>query len=613
MSGTQGNNFASSNRVSIRYIAETNWGVVPAAGTSRELRYTSSSLAVKKGTTESTEIRDDRMISNIVQTDMSAGGDFKFEFSAGSQDDFFQAFLMGTWTRPMGFDMFASETISWGTPSVIYIQGGDNTALYVTGRRIKTEGFHNQTNNGYHQVASSLYNAVLNRTEVTVTTAAGVPEADVRTAKLLDANDVLVMGNTTIRAGTAGASAFDSNGSNAFASAIAAGQLQIGQNIFVDGLGFASGTITVAPAVLPTAGDTLVLTDGTDNDGSVYSATLVAGSSYVIDPSEAVTAANIAAAINALRYAAEPVMLSASVAGTVITVRNLGASGGSMTAPVNTGASLTVAPFAGGQSSARGFFTVTGVSDDVLLVTPNPGTNANAGALGVTVKGSMLRNPSTGTSIVTQSFDIETEFNDIGKYLVATGQRVSDFDLDISATKICTGSFTFMGKQQNSLLTPVLALAPYVVLPTTTTEVMNGTTNVGDILKNSVSIATAVQQITMKGNANLRAQQAVSSKYPVGIGTGRFALSGTIVAYFEDMVLYSNFLNHDTVSLSFPMTDEDDQTYIFTIPAAKITSDPISPEGMDQDIMEKMDWMAQRDPLTACMMQMDRFSSVAPV
>ena len=107
-------------------------------------------------------------------------------------------------------------------------------------------------------------------------------------------------------------------------------------------------------------------------------------------------------------------------------------------------------------------------------------------------------------------------------------------------------------------------------------------------------------------------QRAVGEKFPAGIGYGRFNLSGTIEAYFEDFTFYDAFIGHDTISLGFSMEDVDHYKYYFTIPAIKITSDPIAPGGIDQDVMESMEWEAQRDPVLNTMFMIDRFSSVWP-
>ena len=149
--------FADSNRASIRYIPESisAWGETPATGRSRLMRFTSSTLMGTKETTVSEELRADRMVSSVPEVQAGSEGEINFELSAGSQDDFLQAFLLGFWTRPMTFDYFKGLNVSWSANNTIRITGGDYTGYFDAGRRIKTEGFKTATNNGYFQIASA--------------------------------------------------------------------------------------------------------------------------------------------------------------------------------------------------------------------------------------------------------------------------------------------------------------------------------------------------------------------------------------------------------------------------------------------------------------------------
>ena len=148
--------FADSNRASIRYIPESisAWGETPATGRSRLMRFTSSTLTGTKETTVSEELRADRMVSSVPEVQAGSEGEINFELSAGSQDDFLQAFLLGFWTRPMTFDFFKGLTVSWTANNKIQLTGGDFTGYFDVGRRIKTEGFKTAVNNGYFQIAS---------------------------------------------------------------------------------------------------------------------------------------------------------------------------------------------------------------------------------------------------------------------------------------------------------------------------------------------------------------------------------------------------------------------------------------------------------------------------
>ena len=221
----------------------------------------------------------------------------------------------------------------------------------------------------------------------------------------------------------------------------------------------------------------------------------------------------------------------------------------------------------------------------------------------------MLRNPGNFADIVQRKYTIETAFNDVGQYMVQDGMVPGMFSLEVAAGAIVTGTIGFQGRATNMVQTSVLSNpAVYDVLDATPGEVVNATTNVGAIEKDGVVTTAAIQTISISGEANLRQQAAVGSKFARGIGAGRFNLTGSLTVYFEDESMYTDFINHATVSLSFPITDLDGQTYVFSLPSIKLSADEIAPGGIDQDVFDNIEWTAFRDPVTQCMLQVDRFS-----
>ena len=441
---------------------------------------------------------------------------------------------------------------------------------------------------------------------MTVSTATA--ETGSHATSLVDANDVIVLKNTTIRAGTAGASTFDSNGGNAFAAAIAAGQLNAGQKIFVDGLGIETGTVTFTSQ--PNSGSKVSVSDGLKTmvfqfGGSFSNAVVGVDLGSGADG----TADNFAAKINE-KLVAGDLDVCATVSGHVVTIKNLLRTGGAIVEVTDVGGAITVVNFTGGDSTLHGVYTLVSATDDVLTVTPQPSTYANGAAHAVTIKGSMLRNPSAAADITPQSYTIETGFEDVSTFWLTDGLRVSTFSYDIAANAILKGSFGFMGRSTTRQGVTKLGLTPYTPLDTTATPVANATVNVGAIKINGDTLSTAVQSITLSGTNNLRDQNAVGNKFPAGIGAGRMELTGNLVAYFADGTLWDKFVEHDTVSIEFYIEEVLGSHYEYTVPAVNFTTDTVNPAGGNQDVMENMAWAAKRDPLTECEMQVDRFSSV---
>lgn len=584
--------FADANRASIRVIEETTWGTTPSSGATREVRLTSSSLSASKETVTSDELRADRMVSAITEVSAMSEGDINFEHSAGAQDEFLAAFVMGAWTRPMSRDFFKGQTIAVTGNNEITISGKDVSAYLEGGHRIKLEGFENAENNGYFSISGVV--GAGSDTVITLVESTLVVESGSVRGRLYDANDVVVLNNTSIEATATGF-----GGTGAFTSAISAGQLKVGQKVFVEGLGFETGTITASDVLSALV---VTISDGTN------SAQLTAGTDYAVGVDAATDAAALAAAINAQRVkTVGAVNVKATASAGTVTVTNLNVTGGSLTedtADVNG----TVADFAGGVAGARGFFTITSLTNDAMTTSPAPGGVVAAGAP-VTIKGSMLRNPGNVDEIVQRKFTIETAFNDVSQYMVQDGMVPGTFSLEVATGAIITGTIGFQGRATQLRQTTLLGDGgTYDVLGSQTGEVMNATTNVGELEKNGETFGASIQSLSISGEANLRQQSAVGSKFAKGIGAGRFNLTGSMTVYFEDEQLFNDFLNHETVSLSFSVTDLDGQSEIFTIPAIKFSQDQIAPGGIDQDVFDNVEWTAFRDATTECMIQVDRFS-----
>lgn len=89
---------ASSNRVAIRYVLESAFGVTPTTGNPNNLRITGESLAFALQTDSSKEIRSDRQVTDLVAVGASASGGLNIEMSYKEYDTILQAIFMDSWT-----------------------------------------------------------------------------------------------------------------------------------------------------------------------------------------------------------------------------------------------------------------------------------------------------------------------------------------------------------------------------------------------------------------------------------------------------------------------------------------------------------------------------------
>lgn len=599
--------FAEANRAVVRYIAESVWGTTPGSGVVRTVRMNNSSITGTKETQVSEELRADRMVPGIVEVGAGTEGSMDSELSIFSHDDFFEQFLLGAWSLPNG-KMYGlvvkGSAVSVSTINQIKLAGKDYTKYLEDNQYVKLEGFKTVANNGYFRI-NGVPTFSGGDTLIAVDETLVVETGSVYT-KFLDASDVIH--KSTLTAITAG-NTINGGGANAFAGQT----LKAGQKIYMEGLGKETGTLTATVAD-PTEGDTFVVSDGTDSitfEIRTDSTLVAAGNVHVaFSATEATLATNIAAAIMD-QFKQEKFRVSATAAAAVVTLTNGRGTGGSIT---ESSTGLTVANFSGGDAKKFGFKTISSLpNDDTIVTTEELTADANTGALQVIIKGSHIRNPGTVADITKKQISAETSYTDVDKNMSHNGLRLGTLDMGVSVGEICSVSFGFQGRETKPLSAgTVLGASPYTVLDAPATEPLNATANVGTISRDGVALAS-ITSLELSCDAALRSQRVVGKKFPTGIGYGRLSITGSFQAYFENFDLYNVFRNHNTVALAWDFEDADHNRLFFRLPAVKFSANPVAPsEGIDTDVMDPVEWTAQRDPVLNTMMLLDRFSSVYP-
>ncbi len=600
-------NTGESNRSSVRILKEVSWGVTPASGVVKAARFTGSGLEATKETEISQEIRSDRMAPGIIEVAAGSSGETEVELSAGSLDDYIEAFVLSAWSKAMTFFQLKGTAVSILDNNTITLAGADyRNYLPAVNGYVKLDGFTNAPNNGYFQISAKNFSG--GNTTIDVVGTPLTAEAGTAFTRIFDANDVILASNAT--AFTAG-NTINGGGANSFAGQV----LLVGQKIYVEGLGKETGTIQ-ALATDPTEGDTISISDGVDSivlEIRTNAALVAEGRVHVpFSGTPATLAENIRVAIMS-QFVRQNIQVTAVAVTDTVTITNHRRTGGSLAAS-GSGVSLTLVAFSGGSATKGGFYTIASIpNDDTIVTVETLSTDANGGTRTVVVKGSHIRNRPASADIVKQSFTIETGFEDVSKYLLQKGMRVGTFNLEVEAGSILNGSVSFMGGETTKSSVKTLTGGGYTELDTTVTEVLNATSNVGQIIKDGVALTNVgIASISLEAENGLREQRVVGNKFPAGIGYGRITLSGSIMAFFSNFTYYQDFLDHTTTSLQFPVTDADFNTYYFTIPSMKITSNKISPEAIDEDVMEEMEFTAFRDVTLNTLIMIDRFSSVFP-
>lgn len=141
---------ADTSRVQVYQVPEVTYGVTPAAAL-KETRFTGESLKFSIASTQSKEIRQDRQVSDLVQTGAEAQGGVNYELSYGAHDDMIAGAMMADWGATL---TLTGTTISASSVDNSFNFSGNNSPVFVVGQWLRSSGFATAANNGYFQVVS---------------------------------------------------------------------------------------------------------------------------------------------------------------------------------------------------------------------------------------------------------------------------------------------------------------------------------------------------------------------------------------------------------------------------------------------------------------------------
>lgn len=199
--------------------------------------------------------------------------------------------------------------------------------------------------------------------------------------------------------------------------------------------------------------------------------------------------------------------------------------------------------------------------------------------------------------IVRRSFTILRKFDDLTgsqlPYFVYTGCEYNTMTLSVTTEAIVSATFGIVGANQLEPSTNAPTGSTFVMAPTT--EPMDSFT--GTIKEGSSDIAVATE-IELQIENGIAPRFVIGSKKSIKQSIGRFKVSGTLTAYFEDASLVGKFLREESSSLEFTTTDGlDGNSYTFTLPKIKYTGG--QPDvGGEGPITLSMPFVAEYDPAT---------------
>lgn len=265
---------------------------------------------------------------------------------------------------------------------------------------------------------------------------------------------------------------------------------------------------------------------------------------------------------------------------------------------LNVGQWIKIAGFTG-TAGNNGLAKVVSIATNKVIVSGLTLTDDAAGET-VAITGQMIRNGTTQKSFVVQEY-----FSDIAQYLWFSGQKVSNFNVSIAPGALATGSITLIGsghdRDTSSQSTGSHTAA-------TTTEPFNAVNNILDIEEGGADLSADIEilDLTFAIDTALRNQPGIGSLTPVGIGSDKRMITGSVNYYFSNGTIYDKYKGDTESSLKFVMQDAAGNAYVISFLALKYNGTTVTPGGNGTDVMVSTNFQAYMDDTLSATMQIDK-------
>lgn len=201
------------------------------------------------------------------------------------------------------------------------------------------------------------------------------------------------------------------------------------------------------------------------------------------------------------------------------------------------------------------------------------------------------------------SFEEIFETGATDQYKRSKGVCVNTMNLEISAGQIVTGSFGLMGFGEPSLAQAALSGATYAA--PNDNPVLTASNDFASFTSSDIT-SPKIQAISLSITNNMRNQSVVGSIDPVGVGSGRFEVSGTATMFFENSEAYDLFLANGYTDLAFSLGGATALRYDFSLPKIKFLDADLSAGGNDTDVPVTLQFGAVYDSTDGVTFQITR-------
>lgn len=231
--------------------------------------------------------------------------------------------------------------------------------------------------------------------------------------------------------------------------------------------------------------------------------------------------------------------------------------------------------------------------------TPFTAVTGNGG-VAVTVSGSQVSNGTTE-----RSFTIQRVHSDIAQFFAFRGMTANKLSLNFASGSLVNGSFEFMGRD---VVRGGATQLPGITTASRTFDIMNAVKGVGFLAEHGVVLTDSfIKSIKLDIGNNLYARDAIGILGAASIGSGSIDVSGSVEIYLKDGAIYDRFINGESSSIQFNVTDGSGNGYTFNLPKLKYQGPKINAGGKNTDVMFTANFKGLMDPVTGKTILIDRF------
>jgi len=185
-----------------------------------------------------------------------------------------------------------------------------------------------------------------------------------------------------------------------------------------------------------------------------------------------------------------------------------------------------------------------------------------------------------------RSFSIQKSYTDFaaGQNAILTGNRVSQWNLDMAYGSPVTGLFSFVG---NGIETDTASLINTgTINAPTTTEVFNASADFGSFMIDGNPSTVCAKSANLRLNNNFRPIECMGALAPTDQSKGTALVEIDIEAYLDEgaWALYEKVLIQESTEFEFTLTNGA-QSYSFYMPNLKLTGEMPQATGLDTDVM----------------------------